>query len=324
MHPHLTRLRHGLLTANEDPELLADVSQVAEDLFITIQEREDGIRDARVARKLLAQSLHPAQVMAWDPRKQMMGGLELQPTVDKIKPRRAVDVHGGAHLALGKRLGLSQVGRRHAPVRQVDLDMQGHDDNVRDENKADAHPPRRQAAPDEAVAEQEPVAAHKGHLGRPHPPRLGAAQAGRLGGEDMQPREEIEVEPGNGHDGVVGESLVPHQEVGRGVPDEGEVVVRRVDGPEEGGAGGKEGHILDIRVMVLGQVSMPSGTGIQTTLKVKLTGWFVTMWWTLWLLFHQPMDRPQQKSPTNNPRSVSKTKFWVMARCPASCAVNMI
>ena len=118
-------------------------------------------------------------------------------------------------------------------MRQVDLNMQGHNDDVGNENKADADPPCRQAAPDEAVSKQEPVAAHKSHLGRPHPPRLGAAQARRLGGEDVEPREEVQVETGNSHNRVVRDTLVPDQEVGSGVPGEGEVVVCGVDRPEE-------------------------------------------------------------------------------------------
>ena len=54
------------------------------------------------------------------------------------------------------------------------------------------------------------------------------------------------------------------------------------------------------------------------------TGWFGTKWWTLWLLFHHPMDNPQQKSAIKIPMRVSATKLWVIAMCPASCAVNMI
>jgi hypothetical protein len=41
----------------------------------------------------------------------------------------------------------------------------------------------------------------------------------------VEPREEVEVEAGDAHDRVVGVALVGHEEVGGGVPDEGEVVV---------------------------------------------------------------------------------------------------
>jgi hypothetical protein len=47
-------------------------------------------------------------------------------------------------------------------------------------------------------------------------------------------------------------------------------------------------------------------------------------WWTLWLLFHQPMDKPQQKSATNMAIRLSTSNLPVMAPCAASWAVNMI
>lgn len=67
----------------------------------------------------------------------------------------------------------------------------------------------------------------------------------------MQPGEEIQVEAGDAHHRVVGEALVLNQEVGGSVPHKGEVVVRRAQGLEEGGAGGEERNVLNIGVVFL-------------------------------------------------------------------------
>src|SRR5258705_401486 len=55
-----------------------------------------------------------------------------------------------------------------------------------------------------------------------------------------------------------------------------------------------------------------------------LTGWFVIRWCTLWLLFHHPKLNPQQKSAMKMPIKLSTTKLCVIAKCPASWAVNII
>lgn len=68
----------------------------------------------------------------------------------------------------------------------------------------------------------------------------------------MQPGEKVEVEASNAHDWVVGVFLVWDQELGGGVPDKGEVVVARANRLEEGGAGGEQGEVLDVRIVFLG------------------------------------------------------------------------
>ena len=70
----------------------------------------------------------------------------------------------------------------------------------------------------------------------------------------MQPGEEVEVKASNGHDRVVGVFLVGDEEVGRGVPDEGEVVEGREDGFEVGGGCGEKRDVLDVRVVFLDDV----------------------------------------------------------------------
>ena len=66
-----------------------------------------------------------------------------------------------------------------------------------------------------------------------------------VGGED------VEVEAGDGHDGVVGEALVGDEEGGDRVPGVGEVVVGGGEGFEEGRGGGEEGDVLDVWVVFL-------------------------------------------------------------------------
>lgn len=162
-----------------------------------------------------------------------MNSLELKTSVDKVEPGGAIDVHGGSELALGEGLGFAQVESRHAPMREGDLNVQRHGDDVRDENKGDTDGPVGQSAPENTVTEPSPVAGHEGNLARADPPSLAAAKSGRSLRDDVEPREEVEVEAGDTHNRVVGVGLVGNHEVGNGVPDIGEVVVGRVKRLEE-------------------------------------------------------------------------------------------
>ena len=94
----------------------------------------------------------------------MVYGLELQATMNKVEPGGAVHVHGCAQLTLGERFGVAEIGGRHAPVGKGDLDVQGHGNDVGHQHESDTEGPGRDAAPKEAVAKQEPVAAHAGNL----------------------------------------------------------------------------------------------------------------------------------------------------------------
>ena len=176
-----------------------------------------------------------------------MHGLELQPAVDEIEPGRAVDVHGGAQLALREGFGVAEIGRRHAPVRERDLHVQRHRDHVGDEDEGDAERPRRDAAPQHAVAEQHPVATHARDLDGAGPGR--GAEVGAAAREQVAPGEHVQVEARDGHDGVVGVRLVGDDDGGEGVEEVGEVVVRGVHVAQQGGAGGEEGDVLDVRVV---------------------------------------------------------------------------
>ena len=67
----------------------------------------------------------------------------------------------------------------------------------------------------------------------------------------MAEGEEVEVETGNSHDGIVGVALILHSVVGEGVPGEGEIIVSGVEGFEERGRSSEEGDILNVRVVFL-------------------------------------------------------------------------
>ena len=109
--------------------------------------------------------------------------------------------------------------------------MQRHGDDVRDQDKGDAYRPVRKCAPHQTVAEPKPIAGDESHLGRTHP-RCDAASAFWSGDEVMN-GEYVEVEASDAHHRVVGVLLVLNRNVGKGVPDEGEVVICRMERLDE-------------------------------------------------------------------------------------------
>ena len=123
---------------------------------------------------------------------------------------------------------------------------------MRDEHKTDADGPAREIAPHEAVPEDGPVASHECDLDGARPPC--GSKLGSAWGHEVQPRQGIEVEARQSHDGVVCVFLVGDEEVGGGVPDEGEVIERAENRFHVCGGCGEEGHVLEIGV-VLGHVS---------------------------------------------------------------------
>lgn len=100
----------------------------------------------------------------------MVDGLELQATVEPVEPRRALNIHGSAHLALRERFGGAKIGGGHSPVGEGDLDVENHSDEVRDQDKANANWPCGECHPDKEVAEEIPVAAHENKLDVTCPP----------------------------------------------------------------------------------------------------------------------------------------------------------
>lgn len=151
--PALSRLSHVLLAGEEVSNLLADLVEAAEDLLVAVGEAENRVGDTGLPAELADVDLGLAEVVARQAREQVVDGLELEAAVDEVEPGRAVDVHGGAELALRERLGLAELRRRHAPVAQRDLDVEWHRDDVRDQHEGHADRPRREGAPQQAVPE---------------------------------------------------------------------------------------------------------------------------------------------------------------------------
>jgi len=110
-------------------------------------------------------------------------------------------------------------------VGEGDLHVERHGDDVGDQDEDDAGRPVGETAPEEAVAEEEPVAGHEGDLGRSNPPGAALSKLRGLLREDVEPGEEVQVETSDAHDGVVSPALEGNEEICCGVPDEGEVVV---------------------------------------------------------------------------------------------------
>lgn len=161
--------------------------------------------------------------MPRDLREQMVHSLELQPAVDEVQPFRTVDVHGGSELALREGFGIPEISGRHGPVRQGNLDVQGHCDDVRNQDKSDPGRPVRQCKPHNAVAKPEPVAHNECDLGGSNPPcHSTLCPRGR---KQVMHGEHVQVEPCDGHDGIVGVVLISDGIVGDFIPRKREVVV---------------------------------------------------------------------------------------------------
>lgn len=110
--------------------LLGDIAQSADDFLVTIEEGKNRIRDPSVAAELQNQLLGAPQVMARDPGEEMVNSLELQSTVEKVKPSRAVNVHCGAEHLLREGLVDAKVGGGHGEVGECDLYMQRGGDHM--------------------------------------------------------------------------------------------------------------------------------------------------------------------------------------------------
>ena len=275
MQPTLPCLGHVLLTLDQHPHLRPHLIQPTEHLFISIHKPQDLIPDSGLFAELLDMHLQLAQVMPWHPREKMMHGLELKPAVDEVQPFGAVDVHGRAELALGEGFCVAEVGGGGCPMREGDLRVEGHGDDVGYEHESHSERPGGDTAPEETVPENVPVAEHEYDLGGACPGRRPEVHATAI--QQMQPGQQVEVEAGDAHDGVVGVFLVGDEEVGGGVPGEDEaIVVGGDDGAEEFGRGGEEWDVLDVGVMFLLRNCQFSGFACWVREALELTGWLVT------------------------------------------------
>ena len=104
--------------------------------------------------------------------------------------------------------------------------MQRHGDDVGDEHEGNAESPGRNATPEQAVPEDEPVADHETDLGGTRPG--GRAEIHGAWREKVKPGKEVEVEAGDPHHGVICVFLVAGDEIGSAVPDVGKIIVGRM------------------------------------------------------------------------------------------------
>lgn len=109
-------LRARLPTLLQDTDLFRNIPKPPNDLLVTIEERENSIWDTRITTELKNKLLRATQIVSRNTRVQMVDGLKLQTTVEKIKPCRAVHVHGCAEHFLGKGLVHAQVSCGHGEV----------------------------------------------------------------------------------------------------------------------------------------------------------------------------------------------------------------
>lgn len=247
----LARLGHVVLTLAEHVQLMADIFEFTEHTGVPFNEPVDVIPHPGLDAKLFNDRLERPEVVTRNPGEQVVDRLELKTSVYEVHPGRTEDVHRGSKLSLGEGLVGPEVARRHTPVGQGDLDVEQHGDHVRDEDESDSGVPIGQGLEDEEVTENEPVAGHADEFGRTGPG--GGTERFASSREQVAPTEDVQVEPGDGHDRVIRVLLVRNHQLARLVPHIGEIVVRRVRIPELGRAGGKDGDVLGVRV-VFGRV----------------------------------------------------------------------
>lgn len=177
-----------------------------------------------------------------------MNRLKLQASVDEIQPRRTSNVHGGPELALRESLPRTQIGGAGSPMRKGDLDVEWHGDKMAGKEEDGAARPGGHVAPEQDVEVEVEVAGYANDLDGSCPG--GTATRDGPPREQVGPGEEVEVEAGDGHDGIVRVALVLHCPVGGGIPDEAEaIVIRRSNTSEEGWRGDEEWYVLDVRVV---------------------------------------------------------------------------
>jgi hypothetical protein len=109
---------------------VANFLQPCNNMFVAIHEAQATVLDTCGLCKILYKLLTPSKVVARHSWEQMVHSLELQATVEPVKPLWAVDVHGCAELVLGERLGGPEVRRWHTPMREGDLDVENDCDDV--------------------------------------------------------------------------------------------------------------------------------------------------------------------------------------------------
>lgn len=110
-----------LATLFQETDLIRNLPESSNNFLVAIHECENGVRNACFVTKLEDKLLRATQVVAWDTGVEVVDGLELKTTVEKIQPCRAVHVHGGTKHLLREGLMDTQIRSRHGEVRECDL-----------------------------------------------------------------------------------------------------------------------------------------------------------------------------------------------------------
>jgi hypothetical protein len=247
MKSTLSSLGHKFLALDKCLNHLAHLLESAQNNLVALDKAITLVLDCGLVAEFADQNLESAQVVARYAREQMVDSLELKSSVEEIQPGGAVDIHGGTQLALRETLSRTKIGGGHTPMAQGDLDVQEHGDTMRDEDECDSDGPSRESAPEKSVAKDSPVSSHEKDLNRASPPSR--AEVGSARRHQMEPGQKVQIETGDGHDGVVGVLLVGHDVVGGGIPDEGEVVESAQDGAEVGRRSSEKRDVLKVGIV---------------------------------------------------------------------------
>lgn len=149
----LARRGHVFLALDKRVNHLTQLLQAREHDAISLNKAVAVVLDLGLLAELADQSLRPAQIVARHAREQVVHSLELEAAVEPVEPGRAVDVHGGAELALGEGFFGAQVGGGHRPVGKRDLHVQDDGHGVAEEDETHASRPVGQRQPHELITE---------------------------------------------------------------------------------------------------------------------------------------------------------------------------
>lgn len=157
MQPAFTCFGHMFLTLDYQLQLSGHFAEFAKDVFVSRHKPQPLVLDTCFVAETDDQLLQSSKVVTWYAREQVVYGLELQATMDKIEPRRALDVHCGSKLMLGEAFRFAEVTGRHRPMRQRDLHMQGHRDDMGDQHEHDTKWPRWNTPPYQTITKEKPI-----------------------------------------------------------------------------------------------------------------------------------------------------------------------
>lgn len=190
---HMMRIRRtSLPTLLQKFRLSSNVRKSTNNLLVTIIEGKDRIRNVHILTEFPNKLLRLAQIVSRDTRVQVVNSLELKTTMEKVQPRRAVDIHSSAKHLLGERFQRAKISSGHSVVRQRNLHMQRRSHHMRDENENDTAEPSRNATPDNAVSEPNPEEDVAGELEPAVPPARAVFRS--TSDDDVLPAKEVEVE----------------------------------------------------------------------------------------------------------------------------------